>query len=388
MIQVTESVQIFLSYARRDKEPVGKLYEQLSSAGFSPWMDVHNILPGEKWELSIRRAIQNAHFILICLSVNSVNRRGVIQRELKYALELQQEMLDSDIYLIPVRLDRCNLPDRLVEYQAVDWFEADGPERLLKALRQGLQRRQESDARKLEPLPDNPFHSAGRITDPADFFGRDELIRQLFEELRKGGNRSIVGEAQIGKSSILTMVCALGPQRLQLPPEAFIYINMAPLYDEQDFFDKLCEELRIETCRGYKLERALRGKRYILCLDEIEKMENRRFTPDAREELRGFADGSDAPLKLVIASRTPLDQLFHNSPETTSPLAYICPPLTVPPFTDKIARDFIRQRLNGAGIRFAPAEIDDLVARSGGHPARLRRAAADLFDHYRYQILS
>lgn len=385
---MTESVQIFLSYARRDKEPVEKLYGHLSSAGFSPWMDARDILPGEKWDLSIRRAIRNAHFILICLSVNSVTRRGVIQKEIKYALKLQQEMLDNDIYLIPVRLDRCDLPDHLADYQAVDWFEADGPEKLVKALREGLQRRQESGARQPELLPDNPFHSAGRITDPADFFGRDELMRQLFEELGKGGNRSLVGEAQIGKSSILAMVCALGPERLRLPPEAFVYVNMAPLYDEQDFFDKLCEELRVETCRGYRLERALRGKRYILCLDEIEKMENRRFTPDAREELRGFADGSDAPLKLVIASRTPLDQLFHNSPEMTSPLAYICPQLDVPPFTDKIAHDFIRQRLNGAGIRFTPAEIDDLVTRSGGHPARLRRAAADLFDRYRYQILS
>ena len=382
------AAHVFLSYARLDKELVEKLYEQLSAAGFSPWMDIHNILPGEQWEASIRRAIRNAHFILVCLSANSVNRRGVIQKEIGYALEIQQEMLQSDIYLIPVLLERCDLPDHLAGYQAVNWFEADGREKLLTALREGLDRRRELGAPKPAPPLSNPFYSAGRVTDPADFFGRDDLMRQLFEELGKGGNRSIVGAAQIGKSSILTMVCALGPRHLQLPPEAFVYINMASLYDEQDFFEKLCEELQIEVCRGYKLERALRGKRYILCLDEIEKMENRRFTPDAREELRGFADGADTPLKLVVASRTPLDQLFRQSPETTSPLAYICPQLTVPPFTDKIARDFIRQRLNGTGISFSQAEIEYLVGSSGGHPARLRRAAAEMFDRYRYQALS
>ncbi len=399
-----EAIQIFLSYARKDAAQVEKLYQQLSAAGFSPWLDTRHILPGEKWRHSIRNAIRQAHFVLVCLSVNSVNRRGVIQREIKQALDLEQEMLESDIYLIPVRLDDCALPDQLAEYQAVDWFEPHGPQRLIEALRDGARRRprqtsngsqppprpddgsQHRSPPKPAPLPDNPFHSAGYITDPKDFFGREELMRQLFEELRKGGNRSLVGEAQIGKSSILSMVCKLGPQRLQLPREAFIYIPMAPLYSEKDFFEKLCDSLQIKACRGYELERALPRKRYILCLDEIEKMKNRRFTPAAREELRGFADGARSPFKLVIASRTPLDQLFRDSPQHTSPLANICPRLDVLPFTAEVSRDFIRKRLEGTGIQFSPEEIEDLVISSGGHPARLRHAAAELFDHYRRQF--
>ncbi len=34
------------------------------------------------------------------------------------------------------------------------------------------------------------------------------------------------------------------------------------------------------------------------------------FTRRVRSHLRGLADGDDAPLALVIASRTPLAQLF------------------------------------------------------------------------------
>ena len=68
------------------------------------------------------------------------------------------------------------------------------------------------------------------------------------------------------------MVCQLGPERLRLPQEAFIYLNMQNVDDEQDFFDALCHELNIPTYRGNKLSRALSGKRYILCLDEIHIM--------------------------------------------------------------------------------------------------------------------
>jgi hypothetical protein len=229
----------------------------------------------------------------------------------------------------------------------------------------------------------NPFRVVGRLKDPADLFGRDELLRQIFEELGKGCNRSLVGEAQIGKSSILSAICSLGPKRLRLPANAFIYLDMQVIRDENDFFEALCDGLRISTCRGFRLARALRGKRYILCIDEIEKMAKDNFTGDEREELRGLADGDDAPFKIIIASRVPLDQLFPDSLGKTSPLANIFPQIDVPLFTYDIGRAFITHKLKGTGVVFTPTEIENLVLSTNGHPARLQLAAADLFNHHR-----
>ncbi len=232
----------------------------------------------------------------------------------------------------------------------------------------------------------NPFGKVGRIDEPKDFFGRDALLRQLFEELSKGCNLSLVGESQIGKSSILSMVCKLGPEHLNLPNDAFIYLDMELIHDERDFFEALCDSLNISVCRGFKLARALRGRRYILCLDEIEKMAKDRFTGDEREELRGLADGDHAPFRLIISSRVPLDQLFPDSPGKTSPLANICPQVDVLPFTPDIAQAFIYDRLKSTGVMFKPTEIVNLVARSNGYPARLQQAAAILFNQYRSKI--
>jgi hypothetical protein len=219
----------------------------------------------------------------------------------------------------------------------------------------------------------------GRITDPARFFDREELLRQIFEELGKGVNLSLVGESQVGKSSVLAMVCALGPERMKLASETFVYLSLEWVKDEKEFYSALCDTLRIGQCSGYALTRALRGKQFVLCLDEFEKMAWKGFTKDLRSHLRGLADGHNAPLKLVIASRSPLSQLFPDSPELDSPLAGICRQLDVIPFPPDVARTFLVHRLRGTGVTFAEADIAKMLTETGGHPAKLQRAAADLF---------
>lgn len=133
--------QIFLCYAREDEERVKNLYQRLSDEGFKPWMDKKDILPGELWENAIRKAIRGSDFFVACLSVNSVDKRGFLQKEIKYALDIWQEKLEDDIYLIPVRLEDCEVPEDLHKFHWVDLFENDGWERLVKAIKAGMERR-------------------------------------------------------------------------------------------------------------------------------------------------------------------------------------------------------------------------------------------------------
>lgn len=233
------------------------------------------------------------------------------------------------------------------------------------------------------PDQSNPFVTSGRLTDPSQFVGRTDLLRQIFEAIRRGGNRALVGPAQIGKSSLLSMVCALGPTQLALPPESFVYLNLQLIDDDGDFFDALCHKLGIPSCRGYKLERQLSQRKVVLCLDEIEKLRSDRFPIDVREQLRGLADGADSPLTLLVASRMPLDRLFPDAPERTSPLYNVVSQLSVPPFRDEECRELIARRLHGSDVTFSEAEIAALVERSLGHPATLVAEAAALFDQRR-----
>src|SRR5262245_56262784 len=128
------TARIFLSYEHGDSERVDRLYELLKGAGYQPWMDKKDILPGEKWQDAIKKAIKNSDFFLACLSGTSVDKRGMLQREIKLALEQLEERMSTDIWLIPVRLEDVELPEELAERQWVNLFDEDGWSRLRQAI--------------------------------------------------------------------------------------------------------------------------------------------------------------------------------------------------------------------------------------------------------------
>jgi len=135
------SAQIFLSYSPRDVEKVASLYESLISEGHAPWMDARNILPGENRRLAIERAMHKADFFIACLSANSVDERGLLQSQFKDALTNLRDKLESDIYLIPVRFEECEVPSYFQDLQGADLFTQEGPSQLLVAIKEGLERR-------------------------------------------------------------------------------------------------------------------------------------------------------------------------------------------------------------------------------------------------------
>lgn len=137
---VKDGGRLFLSYISSDEIEIRKLYARLRDEGFDPWMDKEDILPGENWEYMIEKAMRNARFILVCLNSDSIDYRGFFNREISLALELEKEKQEHDIYLIPVRLEKCEVPHRLRKKQWLDLFEPDGWEFLLKALHKGIER--------------------------------------------------------------------------------------------------------------------------------------------------------------------------------------------------------------------------------------------------------
>lgn len=134
------TAQIFLCYCRQDEAQVKELYRKLSKDGFNPWMDSIDLVGGERWQVAIQRAIRGSQFFIACISTHSLNKRGFLQREIRLALDALQELLDDDIYIIPVRLEDCAIPESLSLFQWVDYFRHDGWERLSKAIKTGMKR--------------------------------------------------------------------------------------------------------------------------------------------------------------------------------------------------------------------------------------------------------
>jgi hypothetical protein len=125
----------FLCHSSQDKLAVRKLYQQLIDDGFSAWFDEEDLLPGQEWETEIRNAVRTSKVVVVCLSRSSITKEGFVQKEIRYALDVAAEKPPGIIFLIPARLDECEVPERLKDWQWVDLFKNNGYERLLKALR-------------------------------------------------------------------------------------------------------------------------------------------------------------------------------------------------------------------------------------------------------------
>lgn len=137
--------RIFLAHASEDEERVKDLYRRLQEHGLHPWLDKIDLVPGQNWQIEIPKAIQSAAIFLACLSKNSVAKRGYVQQEFRYALSAYAKFPPGSIYLIPVRLDDCDVPDLqspelgldLRHLQWVDLFEEDDIKQLVKAIEIG-----------------------------------------------------------------------------------------------------------------------------------------------------------------------------------------------------------------------------------------------------------
>lgn len=133
--QPSHPLRVFLCHSSDDKSNVQDLYKRLCDDGFMPWLDVEDLLPGQDWEQAIARAVRGSDVVAVCLSQNSVNKRGYVQKEIRFALDVADEQPEDTIFIIPLKLEECDVPARLKRWQWVNLFEDRGYERLLKALR-------------------------------------------------------------------------------------------------------------------------------------------------------------------------------------------------------------------------------------------------------------
>jgi hypothetical protein len=103
----------FISYVREDSAEVDALQKTLEEAGIPVWRDTSSLWPGENWRAMIRTAINADSLVFIaCFSTHSAARQRSYQNEeLLLAIDQLRQRHPDDPWLIPVRLDDCDVPD-------------------------------------------------------------------------------------------------------------------------------------------------------------------------------------------------------------------------------------------------------------------------------------
>ena len=116
--------------------PHERLYNNLSSkTDLKPWLDKEDLLPGQSWDLEIRKAIKKSRYFIALFSSTSVSKRGYVQKEFRKAIDTLDEFPEGEVFAIPVRLDDCEIPyERFRSIERVDMFPDwdKGVQRLLR----------------------------------------------------------------------------------------------------------------------------------------------------------------------------------------------------------------------------------------------------------------
>ena len=123
---------IFLAYGHEDREAARAVYALLRGSGYKVWMDEQDLLPGQFWHGEVSKAIQRSDVTVILVSASTAPEKGFWSKELEIILEKSRQMGGHTV--IPVRLDQSKPPDALQLIQWIDYFEPDGPDRLIRAI--------------------------------------------------------------------------------------------------------------------------------------------------------------------------------------------------------------------------------------------------------------
>ncbi|GCA84589.1 serine/threonine-protein kinase pkn1 [Microcystis aeruginosa NIES-2522] len=213
-------IQIFLAHASEDKPAVLALYNRLKQAGYKPWLDEEDLIPGQIWRDEIPKAIKASQIFLACLSAKSA-KQGYIQRELRIALDTLGQMLPGTIFFIPMRLEECEIPDlrsaevglNLRDIHRLDYWKENGFEQLERAITYQF---------KLEPeelkqsviVPKEPKQSVIVPEEPKQLLSvfNFEVVRvnAKGEQIRKESKQSQYFAQDLGNGITLEMVAILG----------------------------------------------------------------------------------------------------------------------------------------------------------------------------------
>ncbi|NCT53704.1 MAG: TIR domain-containing protein [Microcystis aeruginosa G13-03] len=228
-------IQIFLAHASEDKPAVLALHERLKQAGYKPWLGKKDLIPGQNWRSVIRKAIADSQLFIACLSQRSIAKPGFVQREFKMALNQYADRPPNSIYLIPLRLDECDIPDlRQEEYGLnlrdlhwLDYWEEDGFEQLERAI-----------THQFNPEPEEPKKPV-IVTPPLSVFNFEIVgVNAKGEQIKKESKQSQYFREDLGNGITLEMVA--------IPEGTFT------MGTEDEEIERLVKKLRWE---GFRRER-------------------------------------------------------------------------------------------------------------------------------------
>ncbi len=142
MTNVTAQFDVFLSHNSADKPAVEALAQRLLAAGFRPWLDSWNLIPGDPWQEGLEEALDTCATCAVFLGPSGVGPWH--NEELRVALDRRARDRTRRFRVIPILLpgadpaDPATLPPFLARMTWVDFRGGLGDAEVFRRLVAGI----------------------------------------------------------------------------------------------------------------------------------------------------------------------------------------------------------------------------------------------------------
>ena len=388
-------IQIFLAHASEDKAEVLTLYDSLKASGYKPWLDVKDLLPGQQWRVEIPRALKKSNIVIACLSQTSIAKQGYIQREFKLALNESIERSSETIYLIPLKLTDCQVPDvqiaqyevSLRDFQWVDYWRPDGFARLTQAI--------ERLRASLDPVAAMELPEPSEATAASYYVERPPIESLCYQEvLKPGAIIRIRAPRQMGTTFLIDRIFDYAAHlHYRTAPLNLLQANEATLASLDEFLRWFCKQvgrrLKLESrladywdadsgcndnCTAYFEDYLLDSldTPLVLGLENLDRIFSYKAVAASflgllrawHEDAKYMETWQKLRLVLAVSTEVYIQLDINQSPFNVGL------PIELPEFNAEQVRQLAQQY----GLAWSPNQFEQLMAMIGGHPYLVDRA--------------
>lgn len=110
-----EKPVVFICHVDEDKDKAKFFETKLQKAGLDTWLDKSKLKSGEKWENTIQKAIKKEvdYFLVLQSSTLAKKTESYAFGEISLALERQAKFRTGFPFILPVKIDECQLLEEL-----------------------------------------------------------------------------------------------------------------------------------------------------------------------------------------------------------------------------------------------------------------------------------
>ena len=116
-------VVVIYQVEERTKKKVVELCAQLRACNIDVFMFSESMPIVEDHEVEMEERIRSADLVIICYSENFEKGKGYRHQEVDIALNEQKKRPRGNVYLVPIRLDECEVPAYLNRPRLLDYFK-------------------------------------------------------------------------------------------------------------------------------------------------------------------------------------------------------------------------------------------------------------------------